>query len=278
MEKSDLFDNYPSPFFVIEPIYNENGSMVNFRYKFVNESFARFLGKSKDELLGHDFVSVFGNNYEIDWMNFFNNVIKTKGFVAETRFTSVISRTVVIESFYINPGLCASFIKDYYSSSNGDSIDGNRSNIDVLFKAYHDYMTNFYNETYLKENRGLIEKVRNVGLVFLDINNLRKTNNEKGHRAGDQLILDFSKEIRNNFKGHDYFRLGGDEFLVITMGLGEKDFVNQCENVKKRFKEMDIATLGYKFYETIENLSLAVLEVSDLMKKEKMLRKNNDKK
>ena len=195
MEKSDLFDNYPSPFFVIEPIYNKDGSMVNFRYKFVNESFARFLGKSKDELLEHDFVSVFGNNYEIDWMNFFNNVIKTKGFVAETRFTSVISRTVVIESFYINPGLCASFIKDYYSSPNGDSIDGNRSNIDVLFKAYHDYMTNFYNETYLKENRKLIEKVRNVGLIFLDINNLRKTNNEKGHRAGDQLILDFSKEI-----------------------------------------------------------------------------------
>lgn len=277
MEKSNLFDNYPSPFFVIEPIYDEKDAMVNFRYKFVNESFARFLGKSKDELLGHDFVSVFGNDYKIDWMNFFNNVIKTKGFVAETRFTSVISRTVVIESFYINPGLCASFIKDYYSSSNGDLIDGNRSNIDVLYKAYHDYMTNFYNETYLKENRELIEKISNVGLIYLDINNLRKVNNEKGHRAGDQLILEFSKDLRNSFKGHDYFRLGGDEFLVISMGLNEKQFIDECEKTKKHFKELDLATLGYKFYKTIDNLSQAVKEVSDLMKEEKKLRKNNDK-
>ena len=37
MKFNELLDNYPVPFFVIEPIYNEKGEMYNFKYRFINE-------------------------------------------------------------------------------------------------------------------------------------------------------------------------------------------------------------------------------------------------
>lgn len=278
MKFDELLDNYPAPFFVIKPIYGENGGMIDFRYEFINDAFARFLGKTKNELLHNTFVSVFGNNYDKDWMLFFDRVVKNKTFLSETRFTGVISRTVVIESFCIKPDLCASFIRDYFATNNGDSAN-NRVNTDVLRKAYYDYMTNFYNINYLNEHKNLIVNSKNIGLVYLDINNLKKTNNEEGHRAGDRLILKFTNFIRNNFSGNDFFRLGGDEFLVIVMGLNEKQFEELCLDVKAELDSSDLASIGYSFYENISDVSECIKDVGlkmEIHKKE--MRKRNAKK
>lgn len=279
MKFNELFDSYPCPFFVIEPIYNEKNEMVNFKYRFLNEAFARFLGKSKKELLFNDFVSVFGPKYEMDWMIFFDKVIKTNGFLAETRFSSVISRTIVIESFCVKPNLCANFIRDYYTNPEGYAVSDNRPNLDILRKAYIDYMTNFYNENYLKENKALIESSKNIGLIFLDINNLRKVNNEQGHRAGDHLILEFVKEVRKAFEGNDYFRIGGDEFLVIVMGPNKTKFEDHCNKIQAEFDEKDLASLGFKFYESVPDLHTAIKEVAALMQEHRsLIRKKNGKK
>ncbi len=274
MKFDELMDNYPSPFFVIDPIHDETGKMVDFRYKFINEAFARFLGKSKKELLHNTFVSVFGNDYEENWMDFFDKVVKKKNYISETRFTSVISRTVVIESFYIQPHYCANFIREYFSTNDGSSAN-NSLNKSSLKKAHYDYMTNFYNINYLNEHMDLIQNSNNIGLIYLDINNLKKTNNEEGHRAGDRLILKFTNFLRNNFIGNDFFRLGGDEFLVIVMGLDSKKFDQLCGSTKEELEINKLAAIGYKFYDRINNLEEGIKEVSELMEahKKKMKRK-----
>lgn len=278
MRFNDLMDKYPSPFFVIEPIYNEKGEMINFRYIFVNEAFARFVGKSKKELLHNDFISVFGNVFEIDWMRFFSIVVEKKGFIAEARFTSVLNRTVVIESFYMSPKLCANFIRDYYTNP-VDQIVPNRTTFDILRRANYDYMTNFYNISYLKDNETLIQNSRNIGLVFMDINGLKKVNDEQGNKAGDKLIFDFTNYIRTSFVGGDFFRLGGDDFLVIIMGLDEVKFEELCNKVLNELNESKVGAIGFKFFEEISNLSEAVGEVNDRMHEhKKQMRKMNGKK
>lgn len=277
MKFDELLDNYPTPFFVIKPIYDEKGEMYNFRYFFINEAFARFLGKTKEELLHNDFISVFGDDYEKDWMEFFDRVIKMKGFVAETRFTKKVSRTLVIESFYIKNDLCANFIRDYYSSSEEDAVYKKMS-IDNLEKAYYDYMTNFYNSNYLKEHTELIEKSNNLGLIYLDIIGLKNVNYDKGHSAGDQLILQFTRFIREKFVGNDFFRLGGDKFLIVVMGLNDSQFNKLCDNVKIELSESKIAAIGYKYYPIINNLDGCINEIDALMKQHKKEIKRNGKK
>lgn len=56
-----------------------------------------------------------------------------------------------------------------------------------------------------------------LSLIFLDTNNLKETNDTLGHAAGDEILLATAHCIRDVFGDiGDWFRMGGDEFLVVT--------------------------------------------------------------
>ncbi len=85
--------------------------------------------------------------------------------------------------------------------------------------AYNDQMTG------LKNRRAYTEKVEklakalpeNCCVIMFDVNGLKKINDTYGHEAGDELIIAAAKCIREAFpETEDVFRLGGDEFCVMT--------------------------------------------------------------
>lgn len=55
-------------------------------------------------------------------------------------------------------------------------------------------------------------------VVVLDVNDLKKINDGQGHGAGDQYLRDACKIVCNTFKRSPVFRIGGDEFAVISQG------------------------------------------------------------
>lgn len=55
-------------------------------------------------------------------------------------------------------------------------------------------------------------------VVVFDVNNLKLINDTEGHQAGDQYIRDACKIICDIFKHSPVFRVGGDEFAVISQG------------------------------------------------------------
>lgn len=55
-------------------------------------------------------------------------------------------------------------------------------------------------------------------IVALDVNNLKLMNDTKGHAAGDQLLQDSCAAICHIFFRSSVFRVGGDEFVVISQG------------------------------------------------------------
>ena len=55
-------------------------------------------------------------------------------------------------------------------------------------------------------------------IVFLDVNDLKKINDTKGHQAGDQYLRDACAIICGVFSHSPVFRIGGDEFAVISQG------------------------------------------------------------
>ena len=66
------------------------------------------------------------------------------------------------------------------------------------------------------------QKIRSGNAEFcvtvLDINYLKETNDHYGHKAGDQLIIRAGKLICDVFAHSPVFRVGGDEFVVISEG------------------------------------------------------------
>jgi diguanylate cyclase (GGDEF)-like protein len=61
-------------------------------------------------------------------------------------------------------------------------------------------------------------------VVLVDIDNLKRLNDTRGHGAGDQAIRDAARVIRHALRADDLvFRWGGDEFLAILFGMSERD-------------------------------------------------------
>ena len=66
------------------------------------------------------------------------------------------------------------------------------------------------------------EAKRSVGVIFLDLDGLKKINDTYGHAEGDKAILAFAEILRSCFRKTDLLvRYGGDEFVVVVSGLQE---------------------------------------------------------
>ncbi len=67
-------------------------------------------------------------------------------------------------------------------------------------------------------------------IVILDLNDLKKVNDNLGHKAGDQYLRDACKIICTTFKRSPVFRVGGDEFAVLSQG---EDYAHIYELVEQ---------------------------------------------
>ena len=82
----------------------------------------------------------------------------------------------------------------------------------LQYLSYRDALTNLYNrnrymsvlENY-SQNKGQL--IRNVGVVYMDLNELKKVNDEQGHEAGDSYIRRAAQQIVAVFPAVSYTHL-----------------------------------------------------------------------
>lgn len=90
--------------------------------------------------------------------------------------------------------------------------------------AYEDFLTKcknrmFYN-TQLEDTEQHMSQYYQVGIVIMDLNNLKLTNDVYGHSSGDVLIKACAKVINTAFSGMgECCRIGGDEFAMILKNV-----------------------------------------------------------
>jgi diguanylate cyclase (GGDEF)-like protein len=61
---------------------------------------------------------------------------------------------------------------------------------------------------------------RTMGLLFIDLNDLKAINDSHGHAAGDEVLRQAASAMAASMRGYDALgRIGGDEFLAILPGL-----------------------------------------------------------
>ena len=82
--------------------------------------------------------------------------------------------------------------------------------------SYKDALTNIGNRFAMRDCVDSIDKKQSIGVVYCDVTGLKYVNDTMGHSAGDQLILNFARLLRNVIPEKDFVgRYGGDEFMAV---------------------------------------------------------------
>lgn len=95
--------------------------------------------------------------------------------------------------------------------------------------AGQDVLTGIGNRNSFIERTPFYNDCKSIGILFIDVNDLKKTNDTYGHEAGDELICSVAKTIKNLEGVNDCYRFGGDEFVIVLPNAT----LQQLEKVQK---------------------------------------------
>jgi diguanylate cyclase (GGDEF)-like protein len=109
--------------------------------------------------------------------------------------------------------------------------------------AHQDPLTGLWNRRYADErlaeemSRAKRESGYKFSMVLIDVDNLKRINDENGHASGDEALKWVGEFLREGLRGHDLScRIGGDEFLLILPGSGQQECKNLVERIRRRWR------------------------------------------
>lgn len=96
-----------------------------------------------------------------------------------------------------------------------------------------------------------------LSCVYVDLDNLKEINDTKGHKTGDVYLQSFAQATKKNIRAYDLFaRMGGDEFVIILIGINEEEAEKIVKRIHKIFPYfswgISLWCDGYSLEELIE--------------------------
>lgn len=142
----------------------------------------------------------------------------------------------------------------------------------LVTMSYYDALTNVKNRNsynvFLRNCRKF--PVSEVGLLFADLNGLKKVNDVLGHQYGDDMIVRFANLLKNYFDPGFIYRISGDEFVVFCPHISRMDFNAKMETVLHDIESNEnIASIGYLWVETLSDVKQAANQAEQIMYVEK---------
>lgn len=132
------------------------------------------------------------------------------------------------------------------------------SRLDYL--SHRDMLTGVRNRNSFREKLEELEGLAHpAGIVFGDVNGLKRANDEEGHVAGDRLLRRAAKAMQQFWGDEFVYRAGGDEFVVLLPDISECAFYRKFEefyDAMKAKENMSIA-LGAHWAESGSHLNAA---------------------
>lgn len=97
----------------------------------------------------------------------------------------------------------------------------------AIFDATHDAMTKAYNKRHYEDKIANFRNCSSLLVIYFDVNNLKLINDTLGHERGDYVIIRAAEYISEvSFDDSMCFRMGGDEFLLVTANRSYRDMIS----------------------------------------------------
>jgi two-component system cell cycle response regulator len=114
---------------------------------------------------------------------------------------------------------------------------------DTLVMAVTDPLTGLYNRRYTNNHlESLITRHQSGGqglaAMALDLDRFKSINDTHGHSAGDEVLCEFARRLRESVRGIDLVsRIGGEEFLVVMPDISPDNAKCVAERVRSAVED-----------------------------------------
>lgn len=139
--------------------------------------------------------------------------------------------------------------------------------------SYEDTLTKLNNRNRYNEVRNALKKrpPEKLGIIYMDLNGLKKANDTLGHDYGDKLIKNTAKIFKKVF-GEDTYRIGGDEFVAILVDAEEAELAEKTEKLREKMAEADIEiSIGSSWRDENVHIKEQLQEADSRMYEEKKI-------
>jgi diguanylate cyclase (GGDEF)-like protein len=120
----------------------------------------------------------------------------------------------------------------------------------LSMQSIQDPQSGLYNRRFMEESlqREILRAARKqaqIGIIMADLDHFKKFNDVYGHAAGDKIISQMGKLLKDKFRGSDIAcRYGGEEFLVILPESSLEDTVKRADILREEVKKMELVFQG----------------------------------
>lgn len=84
-----------------------------------------------------------------------------------------------------------------------------------------------------------------LSIILLDIDEFKLVNDTYGHQAGDSVLVEMSKLLKENIMPTDTLgRWGGEEFLIICPNTDIDNLIILADNLRKKIEEYDFSIVN----------------------------------
>jgi diguanylate cyclase (GGDEF)-like protein/PAS domain S-box-containing protein len=228
--------------FLLHSLINATDDLIffkdkNFNYLGCNEAFLLFVGKSKEEMIGHSDFELFESEMasifrEMDIEMLKENKIHTNfEWVTYPNGKKIYLQTQKIP-FHYNEN------KIGVLGISRDLTQLHLAQKELKAQSYIDPLTKTNNRrSYQKKITKLIalhERYKTpFSVIMYDIDDFKKINDTYGHNIGDKVLIEMSALVQSTLRVNDTLcRIGGEEFVILLPETSQDSALRVAEKIR----------------------------------------------
>lgn len=195
------------------------------RYRFVNTGFERWVGKTRDKIIGRTVAEILGEDDYKQSEEYLERALRGESLSFERDYASATAVSHLAVS-YIPMFNDANEVEGFIGI--GQDITSHRQEqVRLLKLSQRDALTGLLNragfEEFLDEWQTAPGSSGAIALLYIDLDHFKAVNDTHGHPVGDKLLQQFAQRLLGTVRPTDAVaRIGGDEFAIVLSGIREE--------------------------------------------------------